>query len=225
MDYTSPMDPRDFVRNLRAEMDKLFSQLGERQTLESESEGKVDVVTLLKLASKSEIEASELAGYWMPTTAEIDVKMSFARQCGDEMKHYDLILKRLTELGEDMSGYDPAQDGYSPLYHYLRGLRTTVERVAAGPFAREAIAEVRNAQFIEFCRAVGDAGTAKLYLDIIHPEEIHHHEMGAQLLAKYAVTDELQELASNAMRSSLAIADELRTLTEKATGMRSIPVI
>ena len=106
----------------------------------------------------------------------------------------------------------------------LRGLRTTVERVAAGPFAREAIAEVRNAQFIEFCRAVGDEETAKLYLDIIHPEEIYHHEMGSQLLGKYALTDELQELAAAAMRSSLAIADELRTLTEKATGMRSIPV-
>jgi hypothetical protein len=218
------MDPREFVKNLRREMDGLFSQLGERQTLESESEGKVDVITLLKLALKSEIEASEMAGYWMPTTAEIDVKMAFARQCGDEMKHYDLILKRLEELGEDMSGYDPAQEGYSPLYHYLRGLRTTVERVAAGPFAREAIAEVRNAQFIEFCRAVGDADTAKLYLEIIHPEEIYHHEMGSQLLGKYALTDELQELAANATRSSLAIADELRTLTEKATGMRSIPV-
>jgi hypothetical protein len=48
--------------------------------------------------------------------------------------------------------------------------------------------------------------------------------MGAELLAKYALTDELQELAAAAMRSSLAIADELRTLTEKATGMRSIPV-
>jgi hypothetical protein len=224
MVYTRTVDPREFVRNLRQEMDHLFGQLGERQTLESESEGEVDVVTLLKLALKSEIEASELAGYWMPTTPEIDVKMAFARQCGDEMKHYDLILRRLGELGEDMSGFEPAEEGYSPLYHYLRGLRTTVERVAAGPFAREAVAEVRNAQFIEFCRSVGDAGTIKMYVDIIQPEEIHHHEMGSDLLAKYAVTDELQELAATAVRSSLAIADELRTLTERATGMRSSPV-
>jgi 1,2-phenylacetyl-CoA epoxidase catalytic subunit len=218
------MDSLDFARNLRSEMARLFSQLGERQTLESESQGNVEVVTLLKLALKSEIEASELAGFWMPTTPEIDVKMAFARQCGDEMKHYDLILKRLGELGEDLSSYDPAHEGYSPLYHYLRGLRTTVERVAAGPFAREAIAEVRNAQFIEFCRSVGDDATAQLYLDIIQPEEVHHHQMGFELLGKYAIGDELQELAANATRSSLAIADELRTLTEKATGMRSIPV-
>ena len=135
-------------------------------------------MTLLKLALKSELEASELSGFWMPTTPEIDAKMAFAQQCGDEMKHYVLITERLGELGEDLSGFDPLADGYSPLYQYLRGLRTTVERVAAGPFAREAIAEVRNAQFIDFCRAVGDTVTAQLYEGTIHPEEIHHHRVG-----------------------------------------------
>lgn len=214
----------EFVDGLRKEMDGLFARLGDRQTLESESGGQMDVVTLLKLALKSEIEASELAGYWMPTTSEIDVKMAFAQQCGDEMKHYNLILLRLGELGEDMSGYDPTSEGYSPLYHYLRGLRTTVERVAAGPFAREAVAEVRNAQFIDFCHAVGDEDTASLYEEIIHPDEVRHHEMGSSLLEKYAVSPESQKLATTVVRSSLAIADELRTLTEKATGMHSIPV-
>lgn len=218
------MDSYEFAKHLRELMDELFSQLGEQQTLESESSGQVDVVTLLKFALKSEIEASELAGYWMPTTPEIDVKMTFAQQCGDEMRHYNLILQRLGELGEDMSEYDPAAEGYSPLYHYLRGLRTTVERVAAGPFAREAVAEIRNAQFIEFCKSVGDLETARLYREVIHPEEIQHHRMGRQLLEKHALTEELQNLASAAVRSSLAIADELRTLTEKATGMHSIPV-
>ncbi|MDX1383547.1 MAG: ferritin-like domain-containing protein [Thermoanaerobaculia bacterium] len=218
------MDSREFVKQLRGEMDEIFAKLGERQTLEAESEGNVDVVTLLKLALKSEIEASELAGYWMPSTSEIDVKMAFAQQCGDEMKHYNLILQRLTELGEDMSGYDPTVEGYSPLYQYLSGLRTTVERVAGGPFAREAVAEIRNAQFIEFCRAVGDEGTAKLYVDIIHPDEIHHHRMGYELLEKYALTEEQQALAATTVRSSLAIADELRTLAERATGLHSIPV-
>jgi rubrerythrin len=215
---------RDFVTQLETEMQQTFAQLGGRQTLEAESEGRMDVVTLLKLALKSEIEASELAGYWMPTTAEIDVKMVFAQQCGDEMRHYNLILQRLQELGEDMTDHDPTAEGYSPLYHYLRGLRTTVERIAGGPFAREAVAEIRNAQFIDFCRSVGDDKTADLYLDIIHPDEIHHHRMGSELLEKHALTEESQALAAAAVRSSLAIADELRTLAEKATGMHSIPV-
>ena len=49
-------------------MQALFARLGEHETLEAESQGKVEVVTLLQLALKSELEASELAGFWMPTT-------------------------------------------------------------------------------------------------------------------------------------------------------------
>jgi hypothetical protein len=213
----------EFVASLAAEMERLFAQLGEHETLVAESEGRVDVVTLLQLALKSELEASELAGFYLPTTAEMDVKMMLAAQCGDEMKHYELISARLAELGQDLAGFDPMADGYSPLYQYLRGLRTTVERVAGGPFAREAIAEVRNAQFIAFCRSVGDDETARLYEETIHPEEIHHNRTARRVLERYAVTPELQELAASAARNTLAIADELRTLAEKSTGMHNIP--
>src|SRR5947208_211426 len=51
-------------------MDRLFARLGETETLESESDGQVDVITLLRLALKSELEASGLAGHWLPTTPE-----------------------------------------------------------------------------------------------------------------------------------------------------------
>jgi bacterioferritin (cytochrome b1) len=214
----------EFVDQLVAEMDRLFAQLGETETLESESEGRVDVINLLRLALKSELEASELAALWMPTTPEVDAKMCLALQCGDEMKHYGLISKRLTELGEDLAAFDPLADGHSPLYQYLRGLRTTVERIAGGPFASEAIAQVRNRQFVAFCRSVGDRETANLYDDVIQPEEAHHHRLGREILEKYTVTAELQELALAATRNTLAIADELRNLAAKSTGVHSIPV-
>jgi bacterioferritin (cytochrome b1) len=214
----------EFVDQLVSEMDRLFSQLGETETLESESEGRVDVINLLRLALKSELEASELAALWMPTTSEVDAKMCLALQCGDEMKHYGLISKRLAELGEDLAGFDPLADGHSPLYQYLRGLRTTVERIAGGPFASEAIAQVRNRQFVAFCRSAGDDETARLYEDIIQPEEGHHHRLGRDILEKYAVSAELQELALAATRNTLAIADELRNLAAKSTGVHSIPV-
>jgi 1,2-phenylacetyl-CoA epoxidase catalytic subunit len=218
------VNSKQFVAGLVEEMDRLFARLGETETLESESEGNVDVVTLLRLALKSELEASELAGLWLPTTPEMDAKMCLAMQCGDEMKHYGLISQRLSELGEDLTDFDPLADGHSPLYQYLRGLRTTVERIAAGPFTSEAIATVRNAQFVNFCRSVGDEGTARLYNDVIQPEEQHHHEFGRQVLEKYATTPELQELAAAAVRNTLAIADELRNLAAKTTGVHNIPV-
>lgn len=218
------MNSKEFVAQLVAEMEQLFGHLGETDTLESESEGRVDIVTLLRLALKSEVEASELAGFWLPTTPELDAKMILALQCGDEMKHYGMISQRLAELGEDAERIDPLADGHSPLYQYLRGLRTTVERIAGGPFASEAIARIRNTQFVNFCRSVGDEATADLYADTIQPEEVHHYELGRDFLEKHATTPEIQELAAAAVRNTLAIADELRNLAAKTTGFHNIPV-
>jgi len=218
------MDAKEFVAQLQAEMSELFAQLGETETLESESDGNVDVKNLLKLALQSEIEASEIAALWMPTTPELDAKQVLAHQVGDEMKHYAMICRRLGELGEDVSGYDPLAGGYSALYHYLRPLRSTVERIAAGPFAGEAIAEVRNAQFMDFCRSLGDDGTFKLYADVIQPDEIKHHRIAAAFLSRHCTTPELQHVAAEAARNTLAIADELRTLEKKRSGLANIPV-
>lgn len=218
------MNAKEFVASLSEEMDRLFARLGETETLEAEADGRVDVVTLLQLALKSELEASELAGFWMPTTPEIDAKMVLAMQCGDEMRHYDLISRRLAELGVDLAGFDPLAEGHSPLYQYLRGLRTTVERIAAGPFASEAIAQVRNSQFVAFCRALGDEETARLYDQVIQPEELHHHLLGREYLEKHATTPDLQEAVGAAVRNTLAIADELRNLAAKTTGVHNIPV-
>ncbi len=218
------MDSKQFVAALVEEMHGLFARLGEHETLEAESGGRIEVVTLLKLALASELEASELAGFWMPSTPEIDAKHVFAAQCGDEMRHYELISRRLAELGEDLTGFEPLAEGHSPLYQYMRGLRTTVERVAAGPFASEAIAEVRNKQFIAFCESVGDGETAHLYREVIQPEEVHHHHIGREFLERHVTTPELQELVAAATRNTLAIADELRTLAERTTGLHALPV-
>ncbi len=218
------MDSKQFVAGLVDEMQRLFTELGEMETLESESSGQMEVIALLKLAMTSELEASELAAHWLPTTPERDAKLILAQQVGDEMRHYHLISLRLEELGEDMSQFDALAEGYSPLFEYQRNLTTTVERIAGGPFASEAIAEVRNAQFIQFCERSGDAETARLYREVIQPEEVHHHKMGREVLEKHATTPELQRLAAEAVRNTLAIADELRTLFEKTTGLPALPV-
>ena len=218
------MNAPEFVAGLVAEMRAIFARLGDGQALEAESQGNVDVVPLLRAALKSELEAAELGGYALPTTPEIDAKSAFAQQCADEMKHYRLIAARLAELGESLEGHDPFADGYSPLYHYIKGLKTTVERIAAGPFAREAIAEVRNAQFIALCDRLGDHATARLYREVIQPEEVEHHRLGRAVLERLCDTPETQRLAAEATRNTLAIADELSTLAERTTGLGPIPV-
>ncbi len=221
---TQTPDAHTFVHQLVEDMQRLFASLDRHATLEAEAGGKPEVITLLKMALKSELEAAEIAAHWLPSTPEIDAKTVFAEQCSDELKHYNLIVSRLEQLGEDMSGFDPFAEGHSPLFGYLRGLRSTIERVAAGPFACEAVAEVRNRQFIDFCRQAGDQRTADLYENIIHPEEMHHHRRGREILEKYAKTAELQALVKAATHSSLAIADELASIVERTTGLHSLPV-
>jgi len=217
------MDGRRFVAALVAEMERLFAELGEEGALEGESQGRVEMVTLLRLAQKSELEAAELAALWLPSSPELDVKMLFADQCADEMKHYREIGARLAELGQP-TPEPTAPESFGPMYGYLSGLATSVERVAAGPFAREAIAEVRNGQFIAFCERVGDGRTAALYRDLIQPEEVEHHRRGRELLERYCTDSRSQELAAAAVRATLAIADELSNLARRQTGALPIPV-
>lgn len=216
------MTGEQFVRNLEEEMSRIFARLGERETLEAAAAGAVDVRTLLRLALQGELEAAELAALWLRSTAELDARLVLAQQCSDEMKHYGLILARLGELGE--APPDPGAGSYSPLYHYQRGLRSTAERIAAGPFTSEAIAEVRNAQFIAFCQAQGDPVTARLYAEVIQPEEVHHRRLGRDFLAHHCADVARQEAAAAAVRSTLAIAEELSALAARSGGFASPPL-
>src|SRR5262249_5133208 len=142
------------------------------------------VPKLLQLALKNELEATDIAALWMTDTPEIDVRLALARQVGDEAKHYRLIEERLRSLGVDTDTINPLANGYSPLFDYLKTLRTTVERIAAGQFTRESIAVTRNQLFADFCESLGDRETALLYRDIIQPDEEHHHNLGRKLLAR-----------------------------------------
>jgi len=217
------MDAEGFVRDLDTRNQELLRRLAPESTLKPEVEGDLTVVNLLKVALKNEIEATEIAARWLVTTAELDVKLALARQVGDEAKHYRLVAERLTEMGFDARAFDPLAKGYGPLFQYLDGLRATVERVAAGQFTREAIAIVKNRQFIEFCEAAGDEATARLYRETIEPDERHHHELGRRLLLRYATTPESQAAAQQAAAQTLALAEELQALALRTAGIHHAP--
>ena len=217
------MDARSFVEALDARNRAMLERLAPESTLKPEVEGDLTVVNLLKVALKNEIEATETAARWLATTGELDVKLALARQVGDEAKHYRLIAERLGALGCDARGFDPLAKGYGPLFLYLDGLRTTVERVAAGQFTREAIAIVKNRQFIEFCESSGDEVTARLYRDTIEPDERHHHELGRRLLLRYATTAEAQEAAARAAARTLELAEELQAMALRQGGIHHAP--
>src|SRR5207253_8037725 len=113
--------------------------------------------------------------------------------------------------------------GYSPMFQWLKTLETTVERMAAGPFTREAIAVKRNAQFVKLLEASGDSDSAAFYREQVQPDEEWHHNFGRRILIKYATTPELQDKARRAALHTLKIADELREAAIKNMGTCAIP--
>jgi len=217
------MTPEEFVKDLDARNQAILKRLDPDATLKPEVTGELTVLNLLKVALKNEIEATEIAARWQVTTDDVDVKMAFARQAGDEAKHYRMIADRLRELGFAAYGFNPIVKGYGPLFQYLDTLTTTVERVAAGQFTREAIAVVKNRQFIEFCERAGDKVTATMYRDVIEPDEYFHHQLGRSLLLRFATTPEAQEQARRAAARTLSLAEELQQAALKTAGIHHAP--
>ncbi len=206
------MNGGEFVAVLRRENEEMLARLAPGQALTTESRGDLSPRHLLRIALKNEIEASEIAAGWMPLTGDPELKIALARQAGDEAKHYRLIQQRLRELGDDLAGFNPLAEGYSEMYLFLEGLQTDVERVAAGQFTREAIALVKNRQFIELCENAGDGVTAQMYRDVIQIDERFHHELGTTFLTRLAVDDEAQRRARAAHQRTIEIAEELQSL-------------
>jgi 1,2-phenylacetyl-CoA epoxidase catalytic subunit len=213
------MRVESFLAELDAQNGEALGRIG--ASAAREPGGEVTVARLLMLALKNEMEATECAAGWIPTTAEIDVKLALARQAGDEAKHYRLIEKRLAELGVDTAAFDPGPR--SQMLEYLTSLTTTVERVAAGQFTREALAVVRNDEFVRFCISRGDPATAALYRDVIQPDERHHHELGRQLLARLALSDAAQKAARSSAQRTLQLAEELQEIARMKLGVSRAP--
>ncbi len=188
-----------------------------------ESVSRADMSLLLRGALRNEMEASEIAARWMPETEEIEAKLAFARQAGDEARHYGLIATRLGELGVDLTDFSPAAGGGSKLFHYLDRLTTTVERIAAAQFTREAIGYKSNELFIAFCEAAGDRATAEMYRTQIQPDEMHHHEWGKRLLAALAGAEAQQTAARQAMLTTLDLAEEGRNLAAGRLLVETLP--
>ncbi len=210
-----------FVQELEAfERERLALITGAGQTsLEGDTAG--DSKQLLQVALGNEISVSELAAAWMPSTPELDVKIAFARQVGDEAGHFQLVADRLRALDFDVAGF--RVPGPNPLFEYLRGLTTTVERVAGGLFALESIAFAVNQNFMAWCAQRGDDETVRIYREYIQPDELHHHELGRDLLAIYAIDAAAQTRAREVVGRVFEIASAARSQAAVRLGTACFP--
>jgi 1,2-phenylacetyl-CoA epoxidase catalytic subunit len=217
------VSPQEFVHEMEATLRQVLAVRDVALSGIEGAVGRADMRTLLHGALRAEFEASQIAALWMPTTPELEAKIALARQAGDEARHFMLIEGRLKDLGEGPDGEPALAMGPSPLYRYMETLETTVERVAAAQFTREAIGYKSNELFIAFCEAAGDRITAQMYRESIQPDEKHHHEWGKRLLAHLAVDASRQEAARRAILRTLELAEELRSLAAGRLLVETLP--
>ena len=215
------MDTATFVRELEDfKAERLAPIIGAGRTSLADPASPGDPKAMLQVALANEISVSELAAAWMPTTPEIDVKIAFARQAGDEAGHFQLVADRLAVLGFDVAAFRPSE---SPLFAYMKSLASTVERVAAGLFTLESIAYAVNESFMAYCEARGDVETVRIYREYIQPDERAHQQLGQRLLAKYATTPELQRAARDTVAKVLEIATASRAQAATRLGSACFP--
>lgn len=216
------MESSAFVTELEAfKAERLASIIGAGRTSLAEGASAGDPLALLRVALVNEISVAELAAVWIPTTAETDVKIAFARQAGDEAGHFMLVSERLAALGFDASSFIAPPD--SALFAYMKGLTSTVERIAAGLVTLESIAYGVNENFMALCASRGDEETVRIYREYIQPDERAHQQLGQTLLGKYAVTEAQQALARATVVRVIEIATAARAQAATKLGTACFP--
>ncbi|MCP5464633.1 MAG: ferritin-like domain-containing protein [Deltaproteobacteria bacterium] len=212
-----------YLEELKSIIESRLALIQPNETLIQESKGSLEIPTLLKIALKNEMEATIVGAKWVGNTPETFCKLVFAKQVGDEAKHYRLIEDRLKDLGVDLINFDPLAPDLSPLTKHLLSLKTTIEKAAGGPFARESIAVVKNEQFLNLLDERGDIETENLYRNTIQKDEAYHKQLGETLLKKLIKTKEDFLLAKQAIDSTLDLAEELTKQAAEKKGIVNAP--
>ncbi|MCH2205340.1 MAG: ferritin-like domain-containing protein [Lentisphaerales bacterium] len=211
-DYLSKLDDL-----LRQRVDELSEQI--RGT--HNPEAKVPPMPmLLQIALKNEWETALLTSHWVTDEKDADLRIELSRLAGDEAKHFQLIEKRLNELGAEKN--TAALDEKSPLFDFLMRQNDTFDRVVSGPYTREALAVTRNVVFLEHCKSVDDFETIALY-DEIQNDEGFHHRVGRKYLERLITCDADFDRARDKMYETLQVVDDIQEMIVMNKGVCRIP--
>jgi hypothetical protein len=194
----------EFVASMRVEVDAYCRSLDDRLPAYSYVPLTTDDQRLLVLQSRlyNEIRAAEVFGGWLRSTPELEVKELLAHAAHEEFGHAALLRRRLTERGRDPFDYRPPP-AQVVLFNALEGLDSTVERLAAFPFAGEALASYLIQKALT---SPNVPDWVKEPYRKIGEEEEEHGDYPLELLSHYASGPAEQAL----VRRGVAIGIELR---------------
>ncbi len=194
-----------FIAATRAEIDAYCRSLDDRLPAYSYVPLTTDDQRLLVLQSRlyNEIRAAEVFGGWLRSTPELEVKVLLADAAHEELGHAALLIRRLEERGRDPFEYTPPP-AQVVLFNALEGLDSTVERLAAFPFAGEALASYLIQKALA-SPAVPD--WIKEPYRQIGEEEEGHGDYPLELLSRYATTARTQALVRRGVAIGIALRE------------------
>jgi hypothetical protein len=149
----------------------------------------------------NEIRAAEVLGTWLKGTPEREVKAALAEAIHEEFEHAALLEAAMRAHGVDPYAYQPLP-GQVAMFNAFESLPQTVERMAAFPLAGEGVASFMMAQAL----AAPDVPEwiKEPYRKIIE-DESEHGNFPAAVIARYADTQEKQDLVRRAVAMSLML--------------------
>jgi hypothetical protein len=148
----------------------------------------------------NELRAAELIAAWIPWVRERELRSLLPRQLDDEQRHYQLLRRRLKELGDDPDAFEPLPE-WRDLFDWLIAARSrpTLEKLAMFQFAGETQSCDGFETLIRLATDL-DPETAHLYRTAILPDERVHAAIGRKALLLLADTPEAQRRARQACR-------------------------
>jgi len=193
----------EFARSLQQRVADFCSSLEARLPAYSYIPLETDEQRIKVMKSRlfNEIRAAEIFGSWMKTTPELEVKSALAEAVHQEISHSRLLAKTLESRGAEPYDYLalPAQ---MAMFNAFEAVQGTVQRMAAFALAGEGVADY----LIRRCLESSDVPewVREPYTGI-HADEQEHSSYPADVLAKYAITPELQDAASRGVEMSLVL--------------------
>ena len=154
----------EFVRQLAAEnrafwvgRDVRLDPTAPRETLERQLRYR------MRQGVYNELRAAELIAAWIPSVQERELRGMLPGQLDDEQRHYQLLRRRLRELGEDPDAWEPLPE-WETLFDWLLAARArpTLEKLAMFQFA----GETQSCEGFEMLIRLADRPSAVFYLYI-----------------------------------------------------------
>jgi hypothetical protein len=192
-------EPRDFVRALAEDNAAFWRGRDVRLEVGAAAEVRLGQIRYrMRQGVYNELRSVELLAAWIPFTPEREIRELLVGQLDDEHRHWQLLRRRLLDLGEDPDSYRPLPE-WEALFDWLIAARSrpTLERLAMFQFAGETQSCEGFETLVALARDV-DAETAHLYASELLPDEYRHAAIGRRALHLLADTPTRREAARRA---------------------------